>query len=63
MRLGGHARVGLEDNIYLAEGRALRGECPACGAAAAYARTIGRDARSDPARARTLLGLATSVSR
>ena len=26
MRLGGHARVGLEDNIYLDEGRALRGQ-------------------------------------
>jgi 3-keto-5-aminohexanoate cleavage enzyme len=56
MRLGGHARVGLEDNIYLAKGVLAEGSAPLVTRAAAYARSIGR-APADPARARRMLGL------
>ncbi|MGD0524142.1 MAG: 3-keto-5-aminohexanoate cleavage protein [Polyangiaceae bacterium] len=57
MRLGGHARVGLEDNIYLSKGVLSEGSAPLVARAAAYARSIGR-APVDPQRARQLLGLA-----
>ena len=56
MRLGGHARVGLEDNIYLAKGVLTEGSAPLVVRAAAYARSIGRTP-ADPTRARELLGL------
>jgi 3-keto-5-aminohexanoate cleavage enzyme len=56
MRLGGHARVGLEDNIYLSKGVLSEGSAPLVARAAAYARSIGRTP-ADPARARQLLGL------
>ena len=56
MRLGGHARVGLEDNIYLARGVLAEGSAPLVARAAAYARTLGREP-ADPGRARALLGL------
>ncbi len=56
MRLGGHARVGLEDNIYLSKGVLSEGSAPLVARAAAYARSVGREP-VDPARARTLLGL------
>lgn len=54
MRLGGHARVGLEDNIYLSKGVLAEGSAPLVARAAAYAKTIGR-APIEPARARALL--------
>jgi 3-keto-5-aminohexanoate cleavage enzyme len=57
MRLGGHARVGLEDNIYLSKGVLAEGSAPLVTRAAMYARSIGRTA-VDPQRARELLGLA-----
>jgi 3-keto-5-aminohexanoate cleavage enzyme len=57
MRLGGHARVGLEDNIYLSKGVLSEGSAPLVARAAAYARSIGRTP-ADPARARHLLGIA-----
>jgi 3-keto-5-aminohexanoate cleavage enzyme len=56
MRLGGHARVGLEDNIYLGKGVLSEGSGPLVARAAAYARSIGRTP-VEPARARELLGL------
>jgi 3-keto-5-aminohexanoate cleavage enzyme len=56
LRLGGHARVGLEDNIYLAKGVLAEGSAPLVRQAADYARSIGR-APVDPGRARVLLGL------
>jgi 3-keto-5-aminohexanoate cleavage enzyme len=56
MRLGGHARVGLEDNIYLSRGVLAQGSAPLVERAAAYARSIGREP-ADPARARRMLGL------
>ncbi|MDB4935260.1 MAG: 3-aminobutyryl-CoA ammonia-lyase [Labilithrix sp.] len=54
MRLGGHARVGLEDNIYLSKGVLSEGSAPLVARAAAYARSIGRTP-VDPARARAIL--------
>jgi 3-keto-5-aminohexanoate cleavage enzyme len=57
MRLGGHARVGLEDNIFLSRGVLAEGSAPLVARAAAYARTIGRQP-VDPTRARQVLGIA-----
>jgi 3-keto-5-aminohexanoate cleavage enzyme len=57
MRAGGHARVGLEDNIYLSKGVLAEGSAPLVLRAAAYARSIGR-VPLDPPAARKLLGLA-----
>lgn len=54
MRLGGHARVGLEDNIYLSKGVLSEGSAPLVARAAAYAKSIGRTP-VDPARARAML--------
>jgi 3-keto-5-aminohexanoate cleavage enzyme len=62
MRLGGHARVGLEDNIYLSKGVLAEGSAPLVARAATYARSIGRTP-ADPARARALLGLRSANSR
>ncbi len=56
MRLGGHARVGLEDNIYLDKGVLAEGSAPLVARAAEYARGIGREI-VEPARARSLLGI------
>jgi len=56
MRLGGHARVGLEDNIYLGKGVLSEGSAPLVARAAAYARSIGRTP-VEPKRARELLGI------
>jgi 3-keto-5-aminohexanoate cleavage enzyme len=56
MRLGGHARVGLEDNIYWSKGVLAEGSAPLVARAAAYARSIGREP-VDPARARAILGI------
>jgi 3-keto-5-aminohexanoate cleavage enzyme len=57
IRLGGHARVGLEDNIYLSKGVLSEGSAPLVQRAAAYARSVGREP-VDPTTARKLLGLA-----
>jgi 3-keto-5-aminohexanoate cleavage enzyme len=59
MRLGGHARVGIEDNIYISRSVLAEGSAPLVGRAAAYARSIGRPV-ADPAQARLLLGLGES---
>ena len=56
MRLGGHARVGLEDNIFLSKGVLSEGSAPLVARAAAYARSIGRQP-AEPARARAIFGL------
>lgn len=58
MRLGGHARVGLEDNIYLDKGVLAQGSAPLVARAAEYARSVGREV-AEPDRARTMLGVAT----
>jgi 3-keto-5-aminohexanoate cleavage enzyme len=54
MRLGGHARVGLEDNLYLTKGVLSVGSAPLVSRAAAYAKSLGRTP-VDPGRARALL--------
>lgn len=56
LRLGGHVRVGLEDNIYLDKGVLSEGSAPLVARAAASARELGREPVS-PERARALLGL------
>lgn len=56
MRLGGNARVGLEDNIYMSKGVLAEGSAPLVARAAAYARSMGREPVS-PDRARELLGI------
>jgi 3-keto-5-aminohexanoate cleavage enzyme len=56
IELGGHARVGLEDNIYLDKGVLAEGSAPLVARAAAHARSIGRQP-AEPERARVLLGL------
>jgi 3-keto-5-aminohexanoate cleavage enzyme len=61
MRLGGHARLGLEDNIYLDKGILAEGSAPLVARAAAYARASGREP-AEPATARTMLGLASPAA-
>lgn len=56
MRLGGHARVGLEDDVDVGKGALSEGSAPLVARAAAYARALGRSP-ADPSRARQLLGL------
>jgi 3-keto-5-aminohexanoate cleavage enzyme len=56
IRMGGHARVGLEDNIYLDKGVLSEGSAPLVRRAARYAEEVGRVV-ADPARARELLGV------
>jgi 3-keto-5-aminohexanoate cleavage enzyme len=56
MRMGGHARVGLEDNIYLDKGVLAEGSAPLVARARSYADSIGRKVAS-PARAREMLGI------
>jgi 3-keto-5-aminohexanoate cleavage enzyme len=58
MRLGGHARVGIEDNIYVSKGTLSEGSAPLVARAAEYARSIGRQP-VEPGRARAILGLRT----
>jgi 3-keto-5-aminohexanoate cleavage enzyme len=57
MRLGGHARVGLEDNIFISRGVLADGSAPLVARAAAYGRSIGREP-VDPDTARKMLGIA-----
>jgi 3-keto-5-aminohexanoate cleavage enzyme len=59
MLLGGHARVGLEDNLYAARGEKWRDNGEAVGRAAAIATDVGRGVAT-PAQARELLGLPES---
>ena len=56
MRLGGHARVGLEDNVYLDKGVLAEGSAPLVARARQYAEQLGRKV-AEPARARELLGI------
>jgi 3-keto-5-aminohexanoate cleavage enzyme len=56
LRLGGFARVGLEDNIFLAKGVLAQGSAPLVTQAATFARSIGRTP-VEPSRARALLGI------
>lgn len=56
VQMGGHARVGLEDNIYLDKGVLSEGSAPLVERLAKYSETLGRPV-ADPAVARQLLGL------
>ena len=56
MRMGGHARVGLEDNIYLEKGVLSEGSAPLVARAAAYGRSVGRKLL-EPTEARKHLGI------
>jgi 3-keto-5-aminohexanoate cleavage enzyme len=57
LRLGGHVRVGLEDNLFLAKGILARGSHELVERAVALAREAGREPAT-PAEARTMLGIA-----
>ncbi|MEX1143160.1 MAG: 3-keto-5-aminohexanoate cleavage protein [Thermoleophilaceae bacterium] len=54
--LGGHVRVGLEDNIYRSRGQLLDGNGEAVARIARIVRDVGREVAS-PAQAREMLGL------
>jgi uncharacterized protein (DUF849 family) len=54
--LGGHVRVGLEDNLYLARGRLAEGNAPLVERAARIVRELGAEV-SSPAEARGILGM------
>jgi len=54
--LGGHARVGLEDNMYYRKGELARGNAPLVERVVRLARELGRDV-AEPADARAILGL------
>ncbi len=53
---GGHVRVGLEDNLYMAKGVLAEGNAPMVARAARIIREIGAEPAS-PAEARKILGL------
>lgn len=53
--LGGHVRVGLEDNLHLARGRLSPGNAPLVERAARIVRELG-DTVASPAEARAILG-------
>jgi 3-keto-5-aminohexanoate cleavage enzyme len=56
LRMGGHVRVGLEDNLHLSKGVLARGSHELVERAVALAREAGR-APATPAQARELLGV------
>ncbi len=56
LRLGGHVRVGLEDNLYLSKGVLAKGNGELVEAALRLVRAAGREPAT-PARAREILGL------
>jgi 3-keto-5-aminohexanoate cleavage enzyme len=60
IRMGGHARVGLEDNIYLSKGVLAQGSAELVEKAAASARAIGREIAT-PEVARRMLGIASTT--
>jgi 3-keto-5-aminohexanoate cleavage enzyme len=59
--LGGWARVGLEDNIWLDKGVLAQGSAPLVARVVEEARAVGRELAT-PAQARELLGLAPNVA-
>ena len=56
LRLGGHARCGLEDNVFLSKGVLAKGSFELCAKVAELARAAGREVAT-PAQARELLRL------
>lgn len=59
--LGGHVRVGLEDNLYFSRGRKLTGNGEAVERVVRTAGELGREIAS-PVEARSILGVATEPS-
>ena len=59
--LGGHARVGLEDNIYLEKGVLARSNAELCERATRIIRDLGFRVAS-PTRAREIFGLAPAMA-
>jgi len=57
LRLGGHVRVGLEDNLFVAKGVLAKGSDELVSIAVGLARKAGREPAA-PAEARRILGLA-----
>ncbi len=57
LRLGGHVRVGLEDNLFLSKGVLAKGSHELVAAAVGLARGAGREPAA-PAAARRILGVA-----
>ena len=56
LRMGGHVRVGLEDNLFVSKGVLAKGSDELVALAVELARTAGR-APATPAQARALLGV------
>ncbi len=56
IRMGGHARIGLEDNIFVEKGVLAKGSAELAERAAAFARAAGREIAT-PEQARRLLGI------
>lgn len=56
MMLGGHVRVGLEDNVYYAKGRKMKSNAEAVARIARIAREMNREIAT-PQQAREMLGL------
>jgi 3-keto-5-aminohexanoate cleavage enzyme len=61
LRMGGHARCGLEDNIYLGKGVLAKGSFELVARVAELARGAGREVAS-PAQAREILRLPARAS-
>lgn len=59
--MGGHVRVGLEDNVYHSRGRKLRGNGEAVERAVRIARELNREIAT-PAQARAILGVPATPS-
>lgn len=59
--LGGHLRVGMEDNVYLKRGKLLESNAEAMERIVRIARDMNRDIAT-PAQARTMLGLSSKPS-
>ena len=58
LELGGNARVGLEDNVYVSKGVLAKGSWELCAEAGKVAKEVGRPLAT-PAEARAILGLRT----
>ena len=60
--LGGHVRVGMEDNVYLKKGRMLKSNAEAVERIVDLAKGMNRDIAT-PKQAREMLGLSSTPSR
>ena len=60
--LGGHVRVGMEDNVYYAKGRKLKSNAESVARIVRIAREMGREIAT-PQQARQMLGISQTPSR